>query len=560
MTNNQKRTGWNSRKLYTFGATLIATMLLGMGIGAMISAGPTGFSTVIEPGSMVQDAKFIVFNDGSTYYAKNGRSGEILTNGANAATVINAAIDSLTEDRSWSEKVKLTGQFEITASIELTNYTTLDLEGARVHLTAGSVAAMVTNADQSDGNMNLTVMGGTLRGNQPTQTGSGGYGVYFSHVTDGQILNVRIFEADLDAIQLVYSNRCLIDGCYVERCAEGILLSSGCSDNIVSNNIVTTMMEQDGLEVSGISAQSARNSFIANTVIGPTPGNTGMDIYQNSVDTLVQNNYFINTGGLSVGGASSQWCNNTVVQGNHVTDSTGLATFGIQVHKGSGCIVEGNLIRDMNGTGIIISSSAMRATVSNNRVENVGNVAGGSSGINVAGGSNHTIVGNYVHDTGQICLSVAASDCIVSSNHLSTPGAPSPYPLNINGKRNIVTANHCEGGSRGMLVYGYGNLVEGNDVRNNSLSAKIQTDGYSTIRFNPGYVTENHGNVSITGSVTVVGVSHGLVSAPTLVIVTPVSSGVGDFSVTANVGGITITFENMPGGSTWYFHWYAQTW
>jgi len=51
------------------------------------------FSTIIEAGSLVSGYSYIVFVDGSTYYAKNGLTGAIDYSGTNATTVIQSVFD-----------------------------------------------------------------------------------------------------------------------------------------------------------------------------------------------------------------------------------------------------------------------------------------------------------------------------------------------------------------------------------------------------------------------------------------------------------------------------------
>jgi hypothetical protein len=53
------------------------------------------YETVIENGSMVETASYVVFEDGSTYYAKNGTTGAIDYSGTNALTVAQNALNDM---------------------------------------------------------------------------------------------------------------------------------------------------------------------------------------------------------------------------------------------------------------------------------------------------------------------------------------------------------------------------------------------------------------------------------------------------------------------------------
>jgi hypothetical protein len=85
--------------MYQFMAVIIATAFISSAVTLTIATdGPTGFGTVIEPGSMVEDASYIIFKDGSTYYAKNGTTGSIDYVSLNATSVFQDAIDSIYSD------------------------------------------------------------------------------------------------------------------------------------------------------------------------------------------------------------------------------------------------------------------------------------------------------------------------------------------------------------------------------------------------------------------------------------------------------------------------------
>jgi len=95
----EKHKTWSStlKRFHIVGGVLaIAFLFLGTSIGIMISADtPSGFPTVIEPGSLVSEADYVIFADGSNYYAKNGTTGAIAYFGTNALTLFNSVIGQL---------------------------------------------------------------------------------------------------------------------------------------------------------------------------------------------------------------------------------------------------------------------------------------------------------------------------------------------------------------------------------------------------------------------------------------------------------------------------------
>ncbi len=57
-------------------------------------AAPT---TIIEAGSNVDTASYIIFKDGNTIYAKNGTTGKVEFQGTDASGVMQSVVDNLTE-------------------------------------------------------------------------------------------------------------------------------------------------------------------------------------------------------------------------------------------------------------------------------------------------------------------------------------------------------------------------------------------------------------------------------------------------------------------------------
>ena len=94
----EKPKAWISiiKRFHIVGATLaIAFLFLGVSLGIIITAQttPSGFPTVIEPGSQVSGASYVVFLDNGNYYAKNGTTGAIDYSSTNALTFLNQVID-----------------------------------------------------------------------------------------------------------------------------------------------------------------------------------------------------------------------------------------------------------------------------------------------------------------------------------------------------------------------------------------------------------------------------------------------------------------------------------
>ncbi len=115
----------------------------------------TVISTDLAAGIAEIPASFLVYKSGSTYYARNGSTGAILTSGADASVVIQAALNALTSGRTWKEKVVLKGDFTV-SSIALPSYTTLEILGSLKVLTPNTNIIDMSEVNDVD------IIGGTF--------------------------------------------------------------------------------------------------------------------------------------------------------------------------------------------------------------------------------------------------------------------------------------------------------------------------------------------------------------------------------------------------------------
>jgi len=73
---------------YVISAIAIACLMIGTAFGMMISATTPSTPTVIEPGSMTSEYRFIIFYDNGIYYAKNGTTGSIDFSNTNVTSLM----------------------------------------------------------------------------------------------------------------------------------------------------------------------------------------------------------------------------------------------------------------------------------------------------------------------------------------------------------------------------------------------------------------------------------------------------------------------------------------
>ncbi|MEN6291777.1 MAG: NosD domain-containing protein, partial [Methanobacterium sp.] len=107
-------------------------------------------------------------------------------------------------------------------------------------------------------------------------------------------------------------------------------------------------------------------------------------------------------------------------------------------------------------------------------------------------------------------------------------------------EKNTILRNKVAGCTYGVRLYkSAGTLTTTdilyNDIRYNTTPFANSSDGTLSISYNLGYKTENTGTATISASSTSVTISHGLVAAPTKIIVTPFG----------NVGNCWVDYESI---------------
>jgi hypothetical protein len=106
-----------------------------------------------------------VYKERENYYAKDKKGNIICMN--SQTSCIQEAVDSLTPNRSWIETVFISsGIYEIYDTIKLDSYTRLVAHGAYLKLGDRVNKPMITNRDQTRGNIRITIEGGIYDGNR----------------------------------------------------------------------------------------------------------------------------------------------------------------------------------------------------------------------------------------------------------------------------------------------------------------------------------------------------------------------------------------------------------
>jgi len=99
--------------------SLVIAAFVGSGALTYAATASLSFTTTIEGGSLVESASYVVFKDGSTYFAKNGTTGAIDYSGTNASEIINNVITVLYGTTSGGSILLKAGRYVIDSEIQI---------------------------------------------------------------------------------------------------------------------------------------------------------------------------------------------------------------------------------------------------------------------------------------------------------------------------------------------------------------------------------------------------------------------------------------------------------
>ena len=251
-------------------------------------------TTVIEQGSGVETASYIIFLDSDgVAYAKSGDNGEIMYSGDNA-TVINNTLNALTSGRTWRERVVIKGDFEISSTIEIPSYTILDLTGAKLKLADGTNDNMIqfVNGGQSTPRY-IDIIGGILDGNKTNNTAGSGItdnGAAYSLTCN--LYDVKITSFEEDGIKLYQWAVSWVERCeIISNDGNGIYVSNMDRLELAFNEIYYN--SENGIRISGSHLVDIGSKISANDKHGIS--GTGL-IQASFIGTWLGNNDHDNTG------------------------------------------------------------------------------------------------------------------------------------------------------------------------------------------------------------------------------------------------------------------------
>jgi len=359
-------THWNKKLALKLALILIPVFLFAILGSYYVGYNEGRFNTHVPEARDIVEGSYIIWNDDTTVYAKNGRTGEIDFTDQNASGVIQSAIDAMASTRRKGEILLKAGTYNITNSIMLRgggirlvgegiSQTTLK---ASKDLQANIIEFVPIDERESfDGLRDLQIWGAARSG------GTVGHGIYVSTVLGG-------LPSDF-SIEQVYVRECAQDGMHLE--------------NVWGFKIMNCISEHnlgEGLFMKGSRQATIINSFIAyNEGTYGLSIRTGTDnvivqsctIYQNmktgvfigGAGNVLTSNVIRNNSQATVGGYSGLWLdtsgNHTLVNAN-VIEGDSQQLYGIYMLSNDNIVtanqIDWNSVQIFNnGTGNIISNN-----------------------------------------------------------------------------------------------------------------------------------------------------------------------------------------------------------
>lgn len=551
--------------------------------------------------------------------AKSKAQADYVCDGTDDDLVINNAISSLTAERTYYEKITcLEGNYATSDSLLIPDYTIFEMFG-NVKLDNSSDVHVIRNSDSKNGNNNIRIFGGSYNGNASNQSLAVD-GIFFNKVNNAVVENVHVTYPKSHCLHLNTSSNILLRGNTCEYSGDDNFAIGPLSSRVsVVNCIGRYGTASYAPASSGFEIDDGSNRISLNGCLAYENAGAGIDIHNHSAtdgptDITISGciSEANSVSGINISGTSGapsqpkrialsgnvfqnnpigvniyqEVCNVNIV-GNLISNST--ATDG--VYLGTlldSILISGNEIIGNTECGIDDHPNLKNSTISNNIISGNGqngislessyNLVTGNKiiyntlngidcrgigasivnnfigyntqhGITLTGASNALVENNVIVDNDYLDSSTyvgiyggttPTNNTIIGNKiYVSTAGTRQLYGIRLNnGTNNVVINNMCvQGGKTGNILNGATGTVFKNNV---------------------GYVTENTGTATITTGQTTVDVSHGLVAAPTRVLLSPTTATAGkQYYVSAKAATtFTITIDSVAEGDV-TFDWQA---
>jgi parallel beta-helix repeat protein len=458
------------------------------------------------------DVSYIVFTDGSRYYAKNGSTGMIEYSDTDATKVIQYAINEANKVGGGRILVKR-GRYNLSWRLELINVNNIVLEGEGfgTELVATTKTMVVYTRDANNIVIrNMKLVGNTTDYALATVAINGGMNIVVEgcEITNGGhnglIIGHRI--VGVDPPPSTTTTNVLIRGNYIHDNYDDAIDIAISAENIVIEGNYIVSNQYIGISLTPTTNQVVRRVVIRGNVIKKSWQTDGIVLQGYIEGAVVEGNIIEEVRiGIWVGEVPGTY-RDIVVKGNIVRSTT---HYGIHVSSpANNVVIEGNKLYNI-GTRGIYTNNVANCIIANNHIEEVV-----MEGILVEKSSSCLVLGNTLINTEKenisgrphIRLHENTQYCTVAMNIIKNNV---PYPPAIGETYSTTPPNY--------------NIIVDNDVRLSGNKTIVVQGANTVVRRNRGYVTENFGVATISTGSTRVTVSHGLARTPSKALITPLA-------------------------------------
>ena len=389
-----------------------------------------------------------------------------------------------------------------------------------------------------------------------------------------KIRNNRIEDTTKHGIYVTWCSGAIIEGnTLINNCVStsatnsrmALQVNSNIGGSIVSDNYIKPHASCN-IAISIGASQYGKNVVVKNNYI-TRARNNGINF--NSPNCIIDGNTILS--GCTIYAGSIQCgtkTKNSTIINNKIFDTPGVGILA----RGQGTIVANNtLTRTGSDCAIMVNYNHPDMKIVDNYISGAN-----KTGIYVCPGCDRSIIkGNSIYGTvAGYPIVIYPTGCLITDNVIYS--SQTYCGIITYGKNNYFTNNvisHTK--NRGIYLSGYMNVLDGNNIydydsskimtyaiqelatnnqgyhtiKNNYLSSNnstplLLTSTTNTIRYNTGYITENHGCDSVSDGGTI---AHGCSAKPTYVNISP--SGTTPIAYSYTVDSSDITVYHTSGGS-----------
>jgi len=484
-------------------------------------------------------ASYIIWKDGSTYYATNGTTGLIDYSGTDATTILRNAIDAID---IGCIVIKSLDNDEYVFNTAVTSKTGVSIisDGAKINISGLNNTFITIGNDTTVLSTNTyTKISGFYVIGDTTNTDT--VFIQASNVPKGLVIRDIITDGVNNVLELrgkCYSaeienvNSKNVGGVWIKLVSLATQYYIPNAVKIINCELTATSSATVGIELSALGSYYTDEVFISNNWIEMYSGVNIQIAGANRVS--ISNNLIFTEGGTGIEIQTGQ----NIISNNEFWIKGGK---GIDINQaGDKSIISNNVfLGKADVTKLIYASQTVYSKVDGNYFYFDADYENGRAIDGAHGVTSFTVTGienNVFYNS--FGISAGAGNSIISNNMFISNSYPM-YDLYI---------HNC------LIAFNYF-YSPANDLY-------LGTN--NTFRDNIGYITENSGSSEITGdgTNTSFAISHGLATTPSQVLITPTNSSMASATwwVSAKTSTyFNVTFSTAPSsGTKLSFDWYAE--